>query len=289
MLLLLLQAFLAAPPRPDMRRLRIQPAAVDSPEAQSSSWQLYPWGPANSAVNERYESQRATAAAANITHAFHCVRGGLLADLKEALPLALPIYASLINFRATAELLGRCSVRCVTEFLYICTCLSAKYSSLCSLLFLSAVLGAVAKSIGELCGRYACGWRQNDYVPSGLFGHAFVHGQRLLGSCVASRKGLGEALAFEDPSTTAKDTGDGIMQDSKQPETSGPALALGEAEAECSLDLSRPLRCPAPGAKVVCVSNYIECLRWLHSDAAPIDGCELEATRDKVTRRWVCP
>ena len=106
---------------------------------------------------------------------------------------------------------------------------------------------------------------------------------------MASRKGIGEALASADPSTTSTDTDDGIVHDPKQLESSGPALALGEAEAECSLDLSRPLRCPAPGAKVVCVSNYIECLRWLHSDATARDGCELEATRDKVTRRWVCP
>ena len=126
-------------------------------------------------------------------------------------------------------------------------------------------------------------------MPSGLYGHAFVHGRRLLGSCVASRKGIAEALASEDPSTTSKDTNDGIMQGPKHLETGGTALALGEAEAECSLDLSRPLRCPAPGAKVVCVSNYIECLRWLHSDAAALDGCELEATRDKVARWWVCP
>lgn len=125
-------------------------------------------------------------------------------------------------------------------------------------------------------------------MPSGLYGHAYAHGRRLLGSCVASRKGVVEAVASEDPSTTSKDTDYGIMQDPKQLDAGGTALALGEAEIECSLDLLRPLRCPAPGAKVVCVSNYIECLRWLHSDAAAIESCELEVTRDKVTRRWVC-
>lgn len=136
-----------------MRRLRVQPGAVNSP--QSSSWQLYPWGPTNQAFNERYDCQPVHCGCCDhyCTSAFHCVRGGLLPGLKETLPLALPIYASLINFRATAELLGRCSVRCVKSLLYNRTCLSAQYSFV-----LSAILGG-CENCGKRCGRYVGGGR----------------------------------------------------------------------------------------------------------------------------------
>ena len=53
----LVQAFLAASPRPDMRRLRLLRVVEDLAESapERTAWQLIPWGPANNAVSEGYE------------------------------------------------------------------------------------------------------------------------------------------------------------------------------------------------------------------------------------------
>ena len=127
-------------------------------------------------------------------------------------------------------------------------------------------------------------------MRSGYFGHSFSHGQRLLGSCVATRVGPQNPGRTEEPlhvgaTSPAGDT----VQDFDQLQTGGNALVLSGAEAVCSFDLARPFRCPASGTKVFCVSSYIDCLRWLHSDDAPKEGCDFEAAGDKATRRWACP
>lgn len=126
-------------------------------------------------------------------------------------------------------------------------------------------------------------------MRSGFFGHSFNHGQRLLGSCVATRADPQTPGTEELRHVGAASAAGDSARDFEQLESGGNALVLSDAEAVCSSDLARPFRCPAPGAKVFCVASYIDCLRWLHSDDAPQQGCEFEATGDKATRRWACP
>ena len=173
----LVHAFLSAPPRPDMRRLRLLPdtASVDD----KSAWRLLPWGPSNPASSEL--------------------------DLKEVLPLALPLYASLINFKATADLLGRCA---------------------------------------------------DGHVLSGHYGHAYRHGRSLLGACVATID-----IQPDDEDSLSKRPAGSAKSARKKPAHHDPGTAISipltGAAAECSLDLTRPLPCPAPGGGHVCVSTYI--------------------------------
>ena len=53
----IVRAFLFAPPRPDMRRLRLAP--VHAAEDDRSAWTLEPWGPANADASSEVALQRA--------------------------------------------------------------------------------------------------------------------------------------------------------------------------------------------------------------------------------------
>ena len=53
----IVRAFLFAPPRPDMRRLRLAP--VHAAEDDRSAWTLTPWGPANADGSREAALQRA--------------------------------------------------------------------------------------------------------------------------------------------------------------------------------------------------------------------------------------
>eukprot|EP01046_Picozoa_sp_COSAG06_P031322 COSAG06_NODE_3040_length_5924_cov_41.632446_7_plen_128_part_00 len=120
----------------------------------------------------------------------------------------------------------------------------------------------------------------------------------LLGSCVAtsidvhpepldSEEVLRVPAAGGDPGGGG--AGKGKSKSKSKPPSETAALSLTGSAAACSLDLTKPLRCPAPGGKHVCVSSYIECLRWLHGEEAAKEGCELGAGRDLATRKWACP
>ena len=114
----------------------------------------------------------------------------------------VPLYASLVNFRATAQLLGACP---------------------------------------------------HGHVLSGCYGYGFRHGRGLLGACV---------------STPADRDGQPPEPDESVPMAALAAtVPLPDGPRLCSLDLGKPLRCPAEGGDV-CVSSYIECLRLLHAAEA---------------------